>query len=232
MRFFTFSLIYIICFNISFLNAKNETSNIINKYSEFRNLNKLKEINDIYINCYKLENNNNKSTLDFRCIIPNKNRIDLQFGQQTNKIIENNDKSWVKAGIFPTQTIDSFNKTILYILKNVVYGPFFNYQKNDIKLSKNFEKILGFDCQKLILENEVEIYINNIDNSLIKLREIRNLGNLNELLEIYFENYKDFEGIKFPTKISAYIGQKEFLINIDNIFYNSGFTDIDFSYPN
>jgi hypothetical protein len=233
MKFLYLSIIFCFIFStFSFSKENLKVKDVIDKYSNFKGLNKLNKKNDISFTGFKIENAGNKNKISFKSILPDKNRLDLTLGIFTNKVVENGDDSWVKMGNMNSMQIDSFNKTIIYIFKNAVFGPNINNPKSNIQLYENEEQVSGTDCYKLLKNNSVEIYIAKEDFRVVKVSEIRNFGKNEDLVEIYFDNYKDFDGIKFPTKISSYIGQKDFIFTIDNIIYDSGLTDFEFSKPN
>lgn len=214
--------------------GKNPNKSILIKNSmAFNSYHKLIEYKDFKISGYKLENTGVKNNFSFISKINNIFRLDLDLGKVRNTAVESDSISWSKLGGIKPLALDSFNKFILYIFKYATYNPMAFFNNYGYYGLKNEKEVIGSDeCYVLMPDNKTEIYISVKDYRVVKLRSFWNFGKEDDLIEMFFEDYQTFGLIKIPKIIYAFAGAKDFRFFVENVEFNLGFLDSDFSKPN
>jgi hypothetical protein len=210
---------------------------IVIKSINFTQNNKLDNKNDINANGYIFEVNDKKVKLGFYFLKPNLMRLKTEFSHLIYNIVANNNEGWSKLGIMPTLPLDDETKNRISIVSSAFFPEIFTYnRRNDSIFYGGTSKVNGLESYKVILINknglQVEYYFSTIDFRIVKLSKIIEIMNEPVKVEIYYEDYIEFNGIKFPTLVESYSGDKELKFKIETINYDSGLTENDFARPN
>ena len=210
---------------------------IFEKAARFKGLEKYSTLDGFAVKGYLIGPNGNNNNFDFYFLKPDFSRFKLKLGNFPFNVIMQGDSGWTKHQGMAPFVIDNFQKNQISILRSVLLNDFFNYKENgDSIIYIGKEKVTGVDSYKLkIIDNRgihKDIYIASDDFRIIKFYQIKQIGTENLPFEIYFENYKDFDGVQYPTSIESYTGDKEFNLKIELINYDSGINEFDFRKPN
>ncbi len=101
--------------------------------------------------------------------------------------------------------------------------PEVNYLNQDVKLEK-IEKVEGENTYKIEVSDELSVFY-SVDSGL-KLKETRTMGKTSQ--SIFYKEYKDVTGIKFPFRMTQTMGPRNIDFIIKEIKVNEGVSDADF----
>ncbi len=101
--------------------------------------------------------------------------------------------------------------------------PEVNYLNQDVKLEK-IEKIEGENAYKIKVSDELSVFYSVATG--LKLKETRSMGAASS--SIYYTEYNEVAGIKFPFRMTQTMGPRKFDFIIKEIKVNEGVSDTDF----
>ena len=101
--------------------------------------------------------------------------------------------------------------------------PEVNYLNQDVKLEK-IEKVEGENAYKIKVSDELSVFYSVATG--LKLKETRSMGVASS--SIFYTEYKEVAGIKFPFKMAQTMGPRKFDFIIKEIKVNEGVSDADF----
>lgn len=210
---------------------------IFEKAAQFKGLKKYSSLDGFTVKGYLIDTKGKHNNFDFYFLKPDFSRFKLLLGMFPFNVVMQGDSGWTKHQGMAPFVIDNFQKHQISILKSVLINDFFNYEANgDSIIYIGKEKVTGVDCYKLkIIDNRgihKDIFIASDNFRIIKFFQIKQIGTENLPFEIYYENYRDFGGVQYPTSIESYTGDKEFKLKIELINYDSGINEFDFRKPN
>ncbi len=101
--------------------------------------------------------------------------------------------------------------------------PEVNYLNQDVKLEK-IEKVEGENAYKIIVSDELSVFYSVATG--LKLKETRSMGVASS--SIFYTEYNEVAGIKFPFRMTQTMGPRKFDFIIKEIKVNEGVSDADF----
>jgi len=101
--------------------------------------------------------------------------------------------------------------------------PEVNYLSQDVKLEK-IEKVEGEDAYKIKVSDELTAFY-SVQTGL-KIKEVRSVGPASS--SIFYADYKEVAGIKFPFKMTQSMGPRKFDFLFKEIKVNEDVSDADF----
>lgn len=230
-------LFFAIIFSLSQLNAQKLDS-AIQSYYQARGNESLVE----YIKSYKMTFVQEIPQLNIQQQIfvtfqkENKMKIEFDFEGQKNIQVRNNPYSWF---IMPSSGVDSIvalseDESHNINDQDIVLGPFaYNSQFKNVKIQNDLDnENLWKITQKNLTLDEKFIYLNKNTKLLDRIEVFKTLNGRNAQLVNVYEDYKDFDGILFPTKIRQLINAMEVSnITIKELKFNLPIEEKEFEKP-
>ncbi|MBX3042572.1 MAG: hypothetical protein KIT33_00605 [Candidatus Kapabacteria bacterium] len=232
-------LIGILSFSNTFCSQADSNINsdeIFEKAKKFRGVEFLNLYSDIGVNGKIIEKNGNLNELNYFFLKPDKHRLRLHLGNFMINITLSNDAGWAKLPGMPTIPIDDISRHNMESVSLAFFPKIFVMQDRDSMFYSGIEKISGIGCFKFVLIDKKGIYHDFFfaenDFRLVKYLTMKEMNLEPLLFEAYYDKYNDFNGVKFPTEIEVYSGDRELKFKIENVNYNIGLTESDFGKPN
>lgn len=222
----------------SFCQAKEfSAQEIVEKSIEQRSFKLISAKNDIIVEGFVVGNSPIKNKFGYFFLKENNHRLKIETGRTPTNMALSNGTGWLKLGTMSSIPIDDISRSYLSVISGAVKPEIFKYKTSgDSIFTAGFERTSGIDCYKIVLidSNGIHNYyfFAKDDFRLIKFSVIKEINLTATLCEVYYEEYTDFEGIKFPAHIESYTGNKELNLKIEKVNYDSGLSDSDFVRPN
>lgn len=210
---------------------------IVQKSIDFTNHSNIYSKVDINSSGYIFEINDKKTSFEYFFLAPDMMRFRTKFDALTTNLVLNGDSGWSKLNNFPTLPIDNALRNKISIVSSVYFPEIFGYKKlSDSIYYDGISKVNGLEAHKVVLIDrngaEIDYYFSSTDFRIVKLTKTISFKMEPVNVEVYYEEYADFGGIKFPTLIESYSGDKELKFKIETINYDSGLNENDFVKPN
>jgi hypothetical protein len=222
----------------SYCDAKDfSAQEIVEKSIEHRSYKLISAKKDIIAEGFIVGNNPVQQKFGYFFLKENNHRLRFEMGRTATNMALTNGTGWLKLGTMSSITIDDISRCYLSVVSGAIQPEIFKYKATgDSIFSAGSERTSGIDCHKVVLIDSKGIhnhyYFAKDDFRLIKFSVIKEINLEATLFEVYYEDYTDFDGMKFPVSIESYTGDKVLNLKIEKVNYDSGLSDSDFVRPN